>query len=197
MVFALLGKSGSGKSTILKKVIESFPELKLVIPDTTRPLRSGEINHKDYNFISEEDFLANAERGEYLLPTKYGRWFYGTKFHKYPLEEDYKQHNYILVTNPQEYLEMVRLFKRKLIGFLIEMQDKQRILNYLNREENVDCHEMCRRFIADEVDFSYLNLTGQRVEKVGDSYLTTIFNNYGYVDNTVNEVVKIIKSNLI
>ncbi|MBQ1187181.1 MAG: guanylate kinase, partial [Clostridia bacterium] len=50
------GPSGSGKDTILKKVLKSLPELKFSISSVTRPMREGEVEGEKYNFVSREYF---------------------------------------------------------------------------------------------------------------------------------------------
>ena len=48
--------SGSGKTTIAKKILEKFPFIKFSVSATTRPKRNGEVDGKDYFFLSREEF---------------------------------------------------------------------------------------------------------------------------------------------
>ena len=59
------GPSGSGKTTI-KNRLAQHPRIKLAISVTTRPLRNGEANDKDYHFVSREEFRAMNEQGRFL-----------------------------------------------------------------------------------------------------------------------------------
>jgi guanylate kinase len=65
-VFVLTGTSGEGKSTLAKLLVERVPELALAISATTRPRRPGEEPGRDYWFLSEEEFGAKLEAGEFL-----------------------------------------------------------------------------------------------------------------------------------
>jgi guanylate kinase len=65
-VFVLTGTSGEGKSTLAKLLVERVPELALAISATTRPRRPGEEPGRDYWFLSEEEFDAKLEAGEFL-----------------------------------------------------------------------------------------------------------------------------------
>jgi guanylate kinase len=63
----LSGPSGVGKSTIVRRVLERFPErLRLSVSATTRPPRPGERDGVDYHFLSPDDFARRREAGEFL-----------------------------------------------------------------------------------------------------------------------------------
>ena len=65
-VFVLTGTSGEGKSTLAKLLVERVPELALAISATTRPMRPGEQDGRDYWFLSDEDFERKLEEGGFL-----------------------------------------------------------------------------------------------------------------------------------
>jgi guanylate kinase len=65
-VFVLTGTSGEGKSTLAKLLVERVPELHLAISATTRPMRQGEQDGRDYWFLSDEDFERKLEEGGFL-----------------------------------------------------------------------------------------------------------------------------------
>jgi len=70
--------SGAGKTTICRKVLKAFPEIAYSISYTTRPLRSGEKNGRDYYFVSEEEFRKKIEAGDFAEWTEKFGFFYGT-----------------------------------------------------------------------------------------------------------------------
>jgi guanylate kinase len=76
-VFVITGTSGEGKSTLARLLLERVPELELAISATTREMRPGEQNGRDYWFIDDEDFdrkLADDAFLEYVrLPWGEGR----------------------------------------------------------------------------------------------------------------------------
>jgi guanylate kinase len=75
------GPSGAGKTTVLRRVFECAPmPLVASVSATTRPPRPGEVDGVDYHFLSEEEFAARRQRGEFLECCKVfgkGHW-YGT-----------------------------------------------------------------------------------------------------------------------
>jgi guanylate kinase len=56
--------SGSGKTTIVKAVLAAHPEMLFSVSATTRPMRNGEVNGKDYFFLSREEFEHRIKAGE-------------------------------------------------------------------------------------------------------------------------------------
>jgi guanylate kinase len=65
-VFVLTGTSGEGKSTLAKLLVERVPELELAISATTRPMRPGEQDGRDYWFLTGEEFDQRLEEGGFL-----------------------------------------------------------------------------------------------------------------------------------
>lgn len=72
------GPSGTGKTSILRKLLQDTESLDFSVSYTTREIRPGEIEGEDYFFVSEKDFKSLIERGELLeWATVHGN-FYGT-----------------------------------------------------------------------------------------------------------------------
>ena len=65
-VFVITGQSGAGKGTLIKRLLELFPELMLAVSATTRPRRPDEIEGVHYYFISDEEFDRRLEQGDFL-----------------------------------------------------------------------------------------------------------------------------------
>lgn len=55
-LYVLVGPSGVGKGTVLKQLVAQYPQLQVSISATTRPPRPGEVDGRDYFFLSEEQF---------------------------------------------------------------------------------------------------------------------------------------------
>ena len=62
----LSSPSGAGKTSISKKILQKDKKISLSISCTTRPKRKGEINKKDYIFLSEENFQKQIKNGDFL-----------------------------------------------------------------------------------------------------------------------------------
>lgn len=71
--------SGAGKTTIVKALLERITDLEFSISACTRALRPGEVNGKDYYFLSTEDFKQRIDRDEFVeFQEVYPGSFYGT-----------------------------------------------------------------------------------------------------------------------
>jgi guanylate kinase len=65
-VFVVTGPSGAGKGTLIKRLLPEMPELELAVSATTREIRPGEQNGREYWFISPEEFERRRNDGELL-----------------------------------------------------------------------------------------------------------------------------------
>ncbi|HEX8856356.1 MAG TPA: guanylate kinase [Thermoleophilaceae bacterium] len=72
------GPSGVGKGTLIRSVIERFPGLELSVSATTRKPRPGEVDGRDYHFLSPEEFDRRLADGEFLEHAEYAGNRYGT-----------------------------------------------------------------------------------------------------------------------
>ncbi len=89
LVLIVSGPSGSGKSTLVQRVLE-LPGTMPSVSCTTRPRRTTEASGKCYDFVTEAEFEAMVERGEFLEYARvFGRHSYGTP--KKWLEESRKR----------------------------------------------------------------------------------------------------------
>jgi guanylate kinase len=71
--------SGAGKTTIVRHLLQKFPQLSFSISATTRELRGTEEHQNDYYFISKEDFLHKIAHQEFVeFEEVYSGTFYGT-----------------------------------------------------------------------------------------------------------------------
>jgi guanylate kinase len=72
------GPSGAGKSTLIKASLEEVPELAYSVSATTRDPRPGEVDGKDYIFLSREEFERWIEEDRFLEWAEYSGNLYGT-----------------------------------------------------------------------------------------------------------------------
>jgi guanylate kinase len=77
-VFVITGPSGVGKGTLIERLLERIPELELSTSATTREPRTGELDGRDYHFLSPEEFRRRLEAGEFLEHASYSGNYYGT-----------------------------------------------------------------------------------------------------------------------
>ena len=151
-IIALFGKSSSGKDTILKYLKNKYPTINSIIHCTTRPKRDYEKEGEDYFFLSYSDFTKKVINGDMIEAYSFNNWFYGTE------NKDIKEDTLNIGVFNLESLKCLSQQDINILPIYVEASDKIRLLRSLNREENPDCNEICRRFIADEKDFNLNNL---------------------------------------
>lgn len=78
LMFILSSPSGAGKTTIAKRLLKADAELALSVSVTTRPMRPGEVDGKDYHFITPEKFHEMVEANELLEWAEVFDHLYGT-----------------------------------------------------------------------------------------------------------------------
>lgn len=78
-LFIFSAPSGSGKTTIVHRLLAQFPQLRFSVSATSRAMRPGEENGKDYHFLSVEEFKRYRDQGKFLeWEEVYPNQFYGT-----------------------------------------------------------------------------------------------------------------------
>lgn len=151
-IVALMGEAGSGKDTILHRIMEKYPSyFNEIISCTTRPPRQGEKEGVNYHFLSVEDFIRKILNGDMLEATEFNGWHYGTDSQSLTIDKIN-----IGVFNPEGVRCLQEDENIELYVFYVRAAGKQRLLRQLNREENPDVDEIIRRYKADTEDFGYL-----------------------------------------
>lgn len=77
-LIVIVAPSGTGKSTLIKRIKKEFPELEESVSCTTRPKRPGEEEGVDYFYLTEEDFLARKKANDFLEWAEVHSNYYGT-----------------------------------------------------------------------------------------------------------------------
>lgn len=192
-IFCLMGKSSSGKDTIFNETKQDKElNLKPIIPYTTRPRRTNETNGVEYFFINEKE-LNQFEKENKIIEkrvyhTVYGDWFYGTINDG---QIDIDNNNYLLIATLEAYKSLREYFgDTKVFPLYIEVEDGIRLDRALKREksqQNPNYEEVCRRFLADNKDFSFENLSSLNIDK---SYINE--NLEECIENVKKEILKLI-----
>lgn len=158
-IFYLIGPSASGKDRLLGELKARFPQLLTIVMYTTRPIRSGEVPDVAYHFITAEAFEAEKAAGRVIesrtYQTVHGPWTYAT------LDDgaiDLEHHSYLMAGTLESYGQTLAYFGADhVIPLYIEVEPGLRLFRALARERTQaepKYAEMCRRFLADEEDFS-------------------------------------------
>ena len=77
-LFIVSAPSGAGKTSLVRALLAADPGVRLSISHTTRPMRPGEADGRDYHFISRDVFDAMRARGDFLESAEVHGNFYGT-----------------------------------------------------------------------------------------------------------------------
>ena len=159
-IFCMMGKSSSGKDTLYQQILDyEGLLLKSIVLYTTRPIRSGEKDGKEYIFADEDMLARLTEAGKVIecrsYHTVHGVWKYFTVNDG---QIDLTRQNYLTIATLESYLKLRDYFGEDFVmPIYIEVEDGVRLRRALEREEaqsNPRYAEMCRRFLADMVDFS-------------------------------------------
>ncbi len=185
-IFLLMGKSTSGKDTIYRNLIEDRElALKKVVPYTTRPQRSGETDGVQYFFKTEEEYQLLKASGKIIeertYHTNYGEWRYFTADDG---QIDLSKGDYLVIGTLESYCYIRDYFgKENVEPLLIDVEARIRLKRAMHREEkqeNPRYDEMCRRFLADEEDFSE--------DKIKEAGITRRFTNNDKIEDCINSI---------
>lgn len=171
-IYVIMGKSSSGKDTIYSRLKDS-DEIKFntVIMYTTRPMREGEVEGREYFFTSDDKVEEYEKEGKIIelraYNTVHGIWKYFTLDDgQIDLGTDKK---YLIIATLEAYKNYLKYYGSDVVvPIYIEVEDSVRIHRALAREdaqETPKYAEMCRRFLADEQDFSEYKITELGIEK--------------------------------
>ena len=170
-IYYLMGKSSSGKDTIYKYLIgDEELKLKRIVGYTTRPIREGEEEGVEYHFVDETRMLELESEGKVIerrnYNTVYGIWSYFTADDK---QIDLDTADYLLIGTLEAYAHIRDYYgEEKVVPLYIEVDDGIRLMRALNREmqqTNPKYSEMCRRYLADQEDFSEDRLAEAGIKK--------------------------------
>ena len=80
-IFVVTAPSGAGKTTLVAALLAADQQIKLSVSYTTRAPREGEVDGKNYHFVSRETFIGMLQRSEFLESAEVYGNFYGTSRH--------------------------------------------------------------------------------------------------------------------
>ena len=163
-IYYLLGKSATRKDTLYKEILKRRPKLRTVTMYTTRPIREGETDGVEYFFTGREELERQLASGKVIESRTYqtiaGPWtYYTVDDGQFDVADD---ESCLMIGTLESYEKMCAYFEAgKMVPVYIEVPDGIRLLRAVKREENQkkpNYREVCRRYLADEKDFSEENL---------------------------------------
>lgn len=181
-IFYIMGKSSSGKDTIYNR-IRSEEKLLPIVLYTTRPMRENEENGREYHFVDRACFDKMKSEGkvieERIYNTIHGEWIYFTSRDSIDIEKG----NCIGIGTLESYVKIKEHFGEAVVPIYIEVEDGLRLARAVERERlqtNPKYAELCRRFLADSIDFSE--------EKLKEAGISRRFSNEGEIEECIDEI---------
>ena len=169
-IFYIMGKSASGKDKIYHLLSENLDlNLKKLILYTTRPIRDGEEDGREY-FFTDEAKLEAFRRFDRLIEarayhTVHGVWTYFTADDGQVGDDG----DYLGIGTLESYRKMKDYYgEARVCPIYIQVEDGERLQRALTRErkqENPKYAELCRRFLADQEDFSEENILASGITR--------------------------------
>ena len=188
----IMGKSASGRDRIYGGLSEDKAlGLNKITMYTTRPLRSGEAEGREYHFV-DDDTAKRLENENKIIEircydTVFGVWKYFTADDGQIDLASGKR--YIVIGTLEAYDKFCEYYGNEhIMPIYIEVDDGVRLIRAVKREmeqENPHYEELCRRFLADAKDFSE--------ENIRKSGITRRFANNGEFDDCVDEIRQALK----
>lgn len=158
-VFVITGPSGVGKGTLIRGLRERCPDLELSISATTRDPREGEVDGRDYHFLSREEFDRRVDEGDFLEFASYSGNRYGTL--RSEIEQRLEAGHSVVLEIEVQGAQQVRAAKPDSIQIFISPPDpsvlRQRLAGRgTDSEEAIDRRlEVAKQELAAAEDFDH------------------------------------------
>jgi guanylate kinase len=145
-LFMVAAPSGAGKSTLVNALLQQEPAIKLSISYTTRPLRPGEVNGREYHFTTTEDFLARKAKGEFLESAEVHGNYYGTS--RILIEQQMQAGTDILLEIDWQGTQQVKKRFPNAVGIFILPPSIPALEERLKKRGQDEPHVITRRILA-------------------------------------------------
>jgi len=159
-LFIVCAPSGAGKTSLVAALLASDPEIRKSVSYTTRRPRPGEVNGRDYNFVTTEEFGRMLERGEFLESAQVHGNRYGTS-HKWVTAQTARERDILLEIDWQGASQVRKLIPGT-IGIFILPPSFDALLARLNKRALDSPEVIARRLenareeMAHVVEFEYV-----------------------------------------
>ena len=148
-VFVISAASGTGKTTLVSRLVQQHPNVRVSVSHTTRPPRAGEVNGQHYHFVSEEEFVRLAGEGAFLEHAQVFGNYYGTSYESVQsmCEQGY---DVILEIDVQGAQQVRKALPEALSIFILP--PSLAVLEQRLRQRQTDSEEVIARRLSEAVD---------------------------------------------
>ena len=178
-LFIVTAPSGAGKTSLVNELLHQIKNLLVSVSHTTRPIRPGETNGKNYHFIDEDRFLSMLSNGDFLETADVYGYKYGTSS-KWVSAELGRGNDVILEIDWQGAIQIKRQFPGACSIFILP-PSLEALIDRLHKRQQDDDETIARRMAQAKEVISHVKDADYAV--VNDRF-----------DETVNEVSSIIQS---
>ena len=178
-LFIVTAPSGAGKTSLVNELLHQIKNLLVSVSHTTRPIRPGEKNGKNYHFIDERRFLSMLSNGDFLETADVYGYKYGTSS-KWVSAELGRGNDVILEIDWQGAIQIKRQFPGACSIFILP-PSLEALIDRLHKRQQDDDETIARRMAQAKEVISHVKDADYAV--VNDRF-----------DETVNEVSSIIQS---
>lgn len=159
-LYVFSAPSGAGKTTLVKALLEQTDAIGVSVSHTTRDSREGEINGKDYNFVSQDEFKTLIEKSAFLEHAQVFDNFYGTS--QIWVEQELAAGRDVILEIDWQGAEQIRQQMPEMVSIFILPPSREELLKRLTGR-GTDSQEIIDRRMQDAVsemshygDFDYL-----------------------------------------
>ena len=148
-LFIVSAASGTGKTTLVKALLENCPNLKVSISNTTRPKRDGELDGVHYHFTPKEQFVSMIGAGEFLEHAEVLGNYYGTA--RQMVEDSLKQDTDVILEIDWQGAQQVRQSYPNAVSIFI-MPPSRDALRQRLQNRGQDSSDVINRRLAGAID---------------------------------------------
>ena len=178
-LFIVTAPSGAGKTSLVNELLHQIKNLLVSVSHTTRPIRPGETNGKNYHFVDERRFLSMISNGDFLETADVYGYKYGTSS-KWVSAELGRGNDVILEIDWQGAIQIKRQFPGACSIFILP-PSLEALIDRLHKRQQDDDETIARRMAQAKEVISHVKDADYAV--VNDRF-----------DETLNEVSSIIQS---
>lgn len=154
-VIIVSAPSGAGKTSIVKHVLQFLPELRFSTSATTRAMREGEVNGKDYHFLTVDEFKDGIKREDFLeWEEVYRNQFYGTL--KSEIDRIWDEGKVVIFdVDVKGGLNIKKYFGDKALAIFVEPPSVQELENRLRKRGTETDESLRKRVEKAEYELSF------------------------------------------
>jgi len=154
-IIVITAPSGAGKTSIVKKLVEQRPDLEFSISCTTRTPREGEVNGKDYYFITVPEFQQRIQKGDFVEHEEvYPGQFYGSL--KSEVERIWSKRKIVLYDIDVKGAESIKKkYSNDAIVIYIAPPDKDTLVRRLTNRNTESKDSLKKRIKKAEEELTY------------------------------------------